>query len=389
MTPSVRLTRRGYAVLAVAVGAFAAGTQYGPRTLDAIVLPAAVVLLAGVVQVWQTTPPTLERRLPPPDEPGTTGVVEVEVSASRPYPVTVRDRLPPGIESVDSAANTSAEASVGSAASVASADPSESTALVDATTGGDAVSYEIHRQRRGRHEIGPASVVVTDVLGLVTRTYEIDTRDTVVVYPPVQSLSESVRRELQATIRTRQTRGRSEFDTLREYVSGDALRDVHWKSSAKRNELVVREFANDPEFERLTVAAETASESAATTPTTGSAATASSDTATTPTTESAATTTTDAMATAAATVCLALVGDGVAVILETPSGSVDAAPGQTRPLLEHLASVEGGTAATEAADVRIVASAESVSIRFDGRVRDFNGPVAAGGSSAGSEEGRI
>jgi len=357
MTPSVRLTRRGYAVLAVAVGAFAAGTQYGPRALDAIVLPAAVVLLAGVVQVWRTTPPTLERRLPPPDEPGTTGVVEVEVSASRPYPVTVRDRLPPGIEIE---ANTSAEASVGSA------DSSESTALVDATTGGDAVSYEIRRQRRGRHEIGPASVVVTDVLGLITRTYEIDTRDTVVVYPPVQSLSESVRRELQATIRTRQTRGRSEFDTLREYVSGDALRDVHWKSSAKRNELVVREYASDPEFERLTVAAETASESATT-----------------------ATATTDAMATAAATVCLALVGDGVAVILETPSGSVDAAPGQTRPLLEHLASVEGGTAATEAADVRIVASAESVSIWFDGRVRDFNGPVAAGGSSAGSEEGRI
>lgn len=361
MTPSVRLTRRGYAVLAVAVGAFAAGTQYGPRTLDAVVLPAAVVLLAGVVQVWRTAPPALERRLPSPDEPGTTGVVEVQVSASRPYPVTIRDRLPPGIDCIYSAANANTDTST---------ELTSSTAVVDTTTSGDAVSYELRRQRRGRYEIGPATVVVTDVLGLVTRTYEIDTRDTVVVYPPVRSLSESIRREMQATVRSRQTRGRSEFDTLREYVSGDALRDVHWKSSAKRNELVVREFASDADFERVTVAAESTSDP-----------------------ESAnsegSTTTADAMATAAATVCLALVRDGVTVTLETPSGSVDAVPGQTRPLLEHLASVEGGTAATESADVRVIAADESVTVQFDGQARDISGFVTEDDSTAGSEEVRV
>ncbi|WP_049985143.1 hypothetical protein [Halobellus rufus] len=85
------------------------------------------------------------------------------------------------------------------------------------------------------------------------------------------------------------------------------------------------------------------------------------------------------MAAAAATVCLGLVRDGASVTLSTPSGRVEAAPGRTRPLLEHLAAVEGGAAsaaATEEADVRVVAADESVAVRFDGRVREFDGLVS-------------
>ncbi|WP_336024391.1 DUF58 domain-containing protein [Halobellus salinisoli] len=354
MTPAIRPTRRGYAVLGVAIGAFAAGALFGPRTLDAVVLPAAVALLAGVVQVWRTQPPEFQRRLPSPDEPGTIGTVEVHLSASRPYPITVRDRLPSGIESETGG--------------------SESTAVVDATTDGDAITYEIVRRRRGRHEIGPASVVVTDVLGLLRRTYEIDVRDTVAVYPSVRSLPEAIRGELTTVARTRRPGGRDEFDTLREYVSGDSLRDVHWKSSAKRSELVVREFASDAEFETVTVAAETASKS---NDAVGHSA------------ATSAVTPTDAMATAAATVCLALVNDGAAVALATPSGRVEASPGRTRPLLEHLAVAKGGTAETASVDVRILADDESVAVRFDGRARDFEGIVTDRADSSAQMEGSV
>ncbi|WP_049985142.1 hypothetical protein [Halobellus rufus] len=216
MRPNVRPTRRGYAVLGVATAAFAAGTLYGPRTLDAVVLPAVVALVAGVLQVWRTEPPEIERRVPSPDEPGTTGRVEVSVSASRPYPVTLRDRLPPGIDTVE-ASDEKADTELTESASL-----TESVATVDATAGGASVAYRIERRGRGRHEIGPASVDVTDVLGLVRRTHEIEARDAVVVYPPVRPLSESIRGEMQAIAQRRFAGSRDEFDTLREYVSGDA-----------------------------------------------------------------------------------------------------------------------------------------------------------------------
>ncbi|WP_238993953.1 DUF58 domain-containing protein [Halobellus captivus] len=353
MSPRIRLTRRGYALLAVLIAAFAAGTLFGPRTLDAVVLPGAVALLAGAVYVWRTSPPELERRLPKPEEPGTTDVVELRLSAPRPYPVTVRDRLPTGIVSAGSS--------------------TASEAVVDTTADGDTVEYAIERRRRGRHEIGPASVAVTDLLGLVERTYEIDSRETIVVYPPVKPLSGAIRGEIRTVTRSREPGGRDEFDTLREYVPGDSLRDVHWKSSAKRTELVVREFTAPADIEYVTVAAETASIDRTGSPD-GSleGERDSPDQVDSRDEGDPGLKAADAMATAAATLCLALLDEGSAVTLHTPSGSVEAAPGRTRPLLEHLATATGGAVASTDADVRIVATDEAVRVRFAERTREFD-----------------
>ena len=392
MTPKIRPTRRGYAVLAVGAAAFAAGAVFGPRALDAVVLPVGIALLAAVVQVWRTPAPTVERRLPPADEPGATGVVEVTLDAPEPYPATLRDRLPAGVQSDSIPGDVEGDATTAGARE----------ATVETTVGGDAVSYEITPRHRGKHEIGPASVVAVDVLGLVERTHAVDTRDAVIAFPRVRALSSAVRADLRTTSQSRSAAGRDEFDNLREYVRGDALRDVHWKSSAKRNDLMVQEFTADADPEHVTVAAGTTSADggADTGGTAFEGARAderaaeaiegeakinerraeASERAADATNRTSA----DAMAEAAASVCLSLVRDGVNVTLATPTGTVDAAPGRTRDLLDHLAVATGGGVPDRSVDVEIVAGAESTSIRFDGRRRDFETLVDGVGDADGA-----
>ncbi|MFB6091469.1 MAG: DUF58 domain-containing protein, partial [Haloquadratum sp.] len=323
----MRPTRRGYAVLAVLGATLALGTVSGARALDAVAVPAIVALVGAAIQAWRAPTPELTRTLPPADVPGTAGTVEVRLRADRSYPVTLRDRHSPGVD--------------------ATTDRSADAAVVDATTGGVAVAYTMTRRRRGVHEIGPATVVLTDVLGLVRRTVHLDVRDTVFVFPAVRTLSGRASAELRAAAEPDRLNRREEFAGLREYVRGDALRDVHWKSTAKRGQLVVRELAAERDHDRFTVAVGVAPD--------------------------AATTAADAAATAAATVCLSLLEDGVAVELSTPEGSATASPGSTRPILAHLARLGTGPVPDAEADADAVVSATgaTVTVRFGDRERNF------------------
>jgi uncharacterized protein (DUF58 family) len=352
---SMRPTRRGYAVVGVVLAALLAGAVFGARALDAIVLPGLVALVAAAIQLRRIPTPELDRTLPPADVAGTSGTVTLELQGDRTYPVTVRDRLPAGVDVAD------APEAAG-----------DSEAIVDAAVGGAPVTYGIVPQRRGEHVVGPATVVATDVLGLLKRSTVVDRRDTLVVFPRVEHLPGTLSAELQAAYQSRGTTQRDEFDDLREYVRGDALRDIHWKSSARHDQLMVQEFTDRADPERVTVAAGV-DDVASRRGTDGD------DEERTPPGDdpsgNAADTPADRMANAAATVCVSLVRGGASVTLATPSGSVDASPGRIRPALSHLAVAEGGRVPTADADIVVVAAGEAVSIRFDGREHRFEGGV--------------
>ncbi|WP_435183224.1 DUF58 domain-containing protein [Halobellus sp. EA9] len=353
----MRPTRRGYAVAAVVAAAVAVGAAFGARSLDAVVLPGVVALVAAAVQVWRAPAPGVERALPPADEPGTTGTVELRLDAPRTYPATIRDRLPAGV------------AVAGSGVDGENADAGESNeaseAVVDAAIGGT-VSYEIARRRRGRHDIGPLAVVVTDVLGLFERTIALDVREDLLVFPRVRRLSGSAEANLRALTRSQRATRRDEFDDLREYVRGDALRDVHWKSSAKRGELMIREFTAETDPDRVTVAAGVAGAERP-------RGEAEDGDETDPSADPLA----DAMAEAAATVCLALIREGASVRLSTPAGGVDAGVDDTRAMLDHLAVVDRGPvpALDGEPDVAVVVDDERTVVRFDGRGHRFESMI--------------
>jgi uncharacterized protein (DUF58 family) len=102
--------------------------------------------------------------------------------------------------------------------------------------------YPVHATRRGRWGLGPLIVTRTDPFGVARVQAVLGTRDTVTVWPAVVDLP--VPRALlvaepeHAMIGARTPA--TDDAALREYRVGDDMRRVHWRSSARRGELVVR-----------------------------------------------------------------------------------------------------------------------------------------------------
>ncbi|MGH8929030.1 MAG: DUF58 domain-containing protein [Acidimicrobiia bacterium] len=110
-------------------------------------------------------------------------------------------------------------------------------------------SYRIVCRPRGVYDVGPASVRVSDPLGLATVESSIGEVDELIVYPATESLSAYPfvrgRDPSQTASRPEQShRGGEDFFTLRAYSDGDDLRRVHWPSSAKLDELMIRQMEN-------------------------------------------------------------------------------------------------------------------------------------------------
>jgi len=308
----MRLTRRGVAAVAVVVVAVTMAWLAGPRSLNAVAAPLVIALAAGALQVKRTGAPTVERTQPRRGFPGESRTITTTVKGRG--VATITEQLPEGLSGTTDFERT-----------------------LPAT-----VSYELDYDRRGVHEITRTTVAVRDVLGLVEQPHEVYERTEVVVYPAVYSLGEATFvRSLGS-----ESGERSEFDRIREYVPGDSLRDIHWKSSAKYDDLLVTEFTDPVTDEGISIAARS--------------------------TEGYA----DEMATAAATVFVGALRSGLTTALTAPNGSVGEGHGQAHQqrALELLARSTHGEVPRQvwdAADVRVDADATGVTVMLGETVHEL------------------
>ncbi|UUZ61087.1 DUF58 domain-containing protein [Nocardioides sp. B-3] len=98
---------------------------------------------------------------------------------------------------------------------------------------------------RGVHDVGPAIAVRTDPLGLLRKTVRWCEPVELYVRPRMALLStlgSGQVRDLEGVPSDRVSMSDSAFHALREYVPGDDLRHVHWRSSARAGELLVRQY---------------------------------------------------------------------------------------------------------------------------------------------------
>jgi uncharacterized protein (DUF58 family) len=106
------------------------------------------------------------------------------------------------------------------------------------------VAYQVRSDIRGRFEIGPMTVRVNDPFGLVELGRSFRTTVPLVVTPrtvPLPPIPLSGALTGSGDNRPRAFAiGSAEDVTVREYRQGDDLRRVHWRSSAKVGELMVR-----------------------------------------------------------------------------------------------------------------------------------------------------
>jgi len=106
------------------------------------------------------------------------------------------------------------------------------------------IEYTVRSQVRGRFRIGPLTVRLTDPFGLCELSRAFTASEPLVVTPAVVALPE-VRLggewagAGESTTRSVATSGEDDAAT-REYRLGDDLRRIHWRSTARRGELMVR-----------------------------------------------------------------------------------------------------------------------------------------------------
>ena len=107
--------------------------------------------------------------------------------------------------------------------------------------------YEITPTRRGKRTLGAVTVRYALPLGLLQRQESESLPQDVDVYPDVHAARalEMLRRQGRDDARVGSLRvrgGDTEFERLRPYQVGDEIRHVDWRASARKDDLVVRQF---------------------------------------------------------------------------------------------------------------------------------------------------
>ncbi|WP_460407496.1 DUF58 domain-containing protein [Actinophytocola sediminis] len=128
-------------------------------------------------------------------------------------------------------------------------------------TGAEATyHYELPTDRRGRLRIGPLVLNRADPFWLVRTNRMIGSTTTVLIYPKrhaVRAASVAFpRHHYDGPTTDPPLRGSNDLVAVREYVRGDEVRLLHWRSTAKTGVLMVREYT-DPALAGFTVVLDT------------------------------------------------------------------------------------------------------------------------------------
>ncbi|MFC4113789.1 DUF58 domain-containing protein [Nonomuraea zeae] len=175
------------------------------------------------------------------------------------------------------------------------------------------VSYPLPTEVRGEIPVGPLRLVRADPFGLTRRVREYGLPATLLVRPRTVALPvppSGKAHHLEGPTSDNAPSGTVTFHTLREYVVGDDLRHVHWRSSARTGTLMVRQLI-DASLPTTTVVLDTRG-------------------------------LTELAVDAAASVALAAAGAGFPVRLLTGDGPLPSTRSDAETVLDWLATVREG-----------------------------------------------
>jgi uncharacterized protein (DUF58 family) len=195
----------------------------------ALALDAAVVLLcvldffsaprASDVEVRRAVEPVLSSGVANPVR------LELSLSGQRPVRGRVRDEVPPGQEVHGQE------------------QPFSLTPRASRTT----LSYSLTPPTRGDLRLGDVHLRLLGPLGLCARQVRVPASQDVKVYPDLTALTKealalAVASDAPAERTLRRSAEGREFESLREYRTGDDYRTVDWKASARRGRTMVRVY---------------------------------------------------------------------------------------------------------------------------------------------------
>lgn len=222
----IPLTASGWAVLALGLLTYVGGWQLGWVEAMVIAAGCGLVLLVAVPFVVGRLALDVERTLEP--ERVTVGDPSVAV-------VRVRNgrRAPTGSRMIeDHIAGRPVRLDIPPLA------PGRTTEAV----------YQLPTARRGVVTVGPALIVKADLLHLMRREIVQTGEQTLWVHPrvsPLAPLPVGFAKDLEGPTSDASPAGDVAFHALREYEVGDDHRHIHWMSSARTGQLMVRHYVDN------------------------------------------------------------------------------------------------------------------------------------------------
>jgi uncharacterized protein (DUF58 family) len=226
----LRLTRRGWSFFGATAGLVAGSYLLGAVEMLALALAALALLLgsAAWLAVGSGVDLTITRRVKPQRlQVGADGRIDITVEnrAARGTPLlTATDFFDEGRRAARFLVPPLAPAGTARAA------------------------YRVPTRRRGRYRVGPLVVRAADPFGLASRSVATVGEVDVLVRPRVHDIvapfavGSRVSADTEAVARRAVVSDLGdEFLTLREYAVGDDLRRVHWRSTARTGDLMIRQ----------------------------------------------------------------------------------------------------------------------------------------------------
>lgn len=259
------LTTRGWALAAGNLALLIAGRLFGIRELFELGLGLATLVVAACVLVRRSSHETRLSRAVDPVEvyPGTIVRVEVTIQAGsrRTPPLLFVEELPVDLaEGVPGTVIKTVKArGAGSAAGpltrAGSPPPDQARRIGRRSIAfpiGAIEAHETHQlayrvvpTKRGRFEIGPGSTIVTDPFGLARSPDRPLAKSFLLVYPAYEQLlhmGAATPASLEGNPRPIAPTGSGDdFFTMREYQSGDDIKKIHWRTSARQGRMMVRQ----------------------------------------------------------------------------------------------------------------------------------------------------
>ncbi|WP_417351889.1 DUF58 domain-containing protein [Flavobacterium alkalisoli] len=115
----------------------------------------------------------------------------------------------------------------------------------------DIFEYLLRPVERGEYHFGKLNVFVTSPLKLACRRFSFDEGQMVPTYPSFIQLRKYDLMAFSNTLmqyglkKIRRIGHTMEFEQIKEYVSGDDIRTINWKATAKKNQLMVNQFQDE------------------------------------------------------------------------------------------------------------------------------------------------
>jgi uncharacterized protein (DUF58 family) len=115
----------------------------------------------------------------------------------------------------------------------------------------DSFRYFLRPTSRGEYHFGHLNIFVHSPLGLVSRRYQFQNEQMVPTYPSFIQLKKYDLMAFSNQLfqygmkKIRRIGHTMEFEQIKEYVSGDDIRTLNWKATAKKNQLMVNQFQDE------------------------------------------------------------------------------------------------------------------------------------------------